>query len=878
MKKFLLLILIVLSFSLILICACVAKDNADNYTIVYATGEGGYIDGETTQEVESGKDGSAVIAVPDDGYEFVKWSDGRTEAARQDVNVTADISVTAEFKVTEPTKEYTVMYQADEGGTINGVAEQSVKEGEDGTEVVAVPSTGYKFVEWSDGKTETTRQDKNVTEDISVTAIFEKLTYTLSYSSTEGGYLLVNTSQTVAYGESGEMVTVFKMVGYKFLGWSDGVTTLDRQEINVTTDITVEAIFEKLTFTVTYTVFGNGYIQGNVIQTVQYGDYTEPVTAIAEEGYKFVKWNDSSDNPERGPERIYSDRTFRATFEIIKYTVQYNVSGGGMIYSAPNQIVAHGQNTITVKAVPNRLYEFKMWSDGVTTAERTDVNVQSDIIVTAIFEKTLCSVIYNVSKNSSMGGHYLIEDGTEYIFGEYEQLVEVGKDTKKVTAVPNDSRFKIIGWSDGYEEAQRQEINVTEDLYFEVYIALETKYAVYNGVGGQIIGKIVQVTDDNGTTEPVTAVPYDGYIFAGWSDFSFATTRNEVNVSGCHTYTAYFEPIEKTFKYEYGDDFGTPLLNTVTVNRYNLQETQFIIPEKSGYEFCGWYIDENYQTMIVNETGKLMLGYYTFCLETDTIFARWKNNDDAEKLTYKVLTVAVDSIHTTLLDSKQEEYVDVDYEMSSIERRIILLIHRKVCDWLNEWFNGEVLFEFDIYYTTAPILDADNFIVGRGSQGLIDYSLFANGIAEVSDLIDSYRSVLTYFCMNDFDRRVHTGSGTGSAKYGCIYLETGAVQLLKNDIRYNSFLEEYTLDWESISNNYSSYSTCAIIMETYLHEFTHTIESKYRYYEIYEYHDYLDVSHPIISAREYLLNIGVVGNQIVGIPKNYWIEGGTKMF
>lgn len=246
MKKYLLSILLVLSFSMVLICACVAKDNADNYTIVYATGEGGYIDGETTQEVESGKDGSAVIAVPDDGYEFVKWSDGRTDATRQDINVSADITVTAEFKLTEPTKEYTVMYQANEGGTINGAAEQSVKEGEAGTEVVAVPGTGYKFVEWSDGKTETTRQDKNVTENITVTAIFEKLTYTLSYSLTEGGYLLGNANQTVTYGENGTKVTAIPNEGYKFVKWSDGETNDTRCDTEINSAISVTAEFEFL--------------------------------------------------------------------------------------------------------------------------------------------------------------------------------------------------------------------------------------------------------------------------------------------------------------------------------------------------------------------------------------------------------------------------------------------------------------------------------------------------------------------------------------------------------------------------------------------------------------------------------------------------------
>ena len=81
---------------------------------------------------------------------------------------------------TENEEQYfTVTYSVSAGGAINGTANQSVKEGEDGTEVTAVPNDGYQFVKWSDGLTEVTRQDKNVTSDISVTAQFKKVKFAL---------------------------------------------------------------------------------------------------------------------------------------------------------------------------------------------------------------------------------------------------------------------------------------------------------------------------------------------------------------------------------------------------------------------------------------------------------------------------------------------------------------------------------------------------------------------------------------------------------------------------------------------------------------------------------------------------------------------------
>ena len=248
LRNFLIIIVVGSIFSSIaLLCGCSIKNQPIYYDLVYIAGEGGYIDGQAEQQLESGKDGLTVVAVPYDGYEFVQWSDGRTEAARQDKNVTADISVTAEFKLKiNPPKIYTVIYQANEGGTISGAAEQSVQDGENGTEVVAVPNEGYKFVKWSDNITEATRQDRNVTKDIVVKAIFEKQTYTLTYVASNGGYLVGNLRQTVTYGESGTKVTAVPNDGYRFVKWSDDKVEDTRCDTEINSSVSVTAEFEFL--------------------------------------------------------------------------------------------------------------------------------------------------------------------------------------------------------------------------------------------------------------------------------------------------------------------------------------------------------------------------------------------------------------------------------------------------------------------------------------------------------------------------------------------------------------------------------------------------------------------------------------------------------
>ena len=68
---------------------------------------------DKTQTVNHGASGSAVTAVPNTGYRFVKWSDGSTANPRTDTNVTGDISVTAEFAI----NTYTVTFDKNGGDT-----------------------------------------------------------------------------------------------------------------------------------------------------------------------------------------------------------------------------------------------------------------------------------------------------------------------------------------------------------------------------------------------------------------------------------------------------------------------------------------------------------------------------------------------------------------------------------------------------------------------------------------------------------------------------------------------------------------------------------------------------------------------------------------
>ncbi len=67
-------------------------------TVTYIVSEGeGVIEGDDVQILEIGSDATEVIAVADDGYAFVEWSDGITDPNRTDFSIEEDMVLEAVF-------------------------------------------------------------------------------------------------------------------------------------------------------------------------------------------------------------------------------------------------------------------------------------------------------------------------------------------------------------------------------------------------------------------------------------------------------------------------------------------------------------------------------------------------------------------------------------------------------------------------------------------------------------------------------------------------------------------------------------------------------------------------------------------------------------
>ena len=108
-------------------------------------------------------------------------------------------------------------------------------------------------------------------------------------------------------------------------------------------------------------------------------------------GYNFTEWTATANASVSEPLSASTTVTFvgnatvTANFTVKTYTLTYTAGSNGSITGTTSQNVNYGGSGTEVTAVPDENYCFVSWSDGVTSASRTDTNVTADIAVVANF-------------------------------------------------------------------------------------------------------------------------------------------------------------------------------------------------------------------------------------------------------------------------------------------------------------------------------------------------------------------------------------------------------------------------------------------------------------------------------------------------------------
>lgn len=393
--------------------------------------------------------------------------------------------------------------------------------------------------------------------------ICPKSQYTITYSASTGGKIQGKAVQKVEIGKYSESVTAVADTGYFFSSWGDGNLKPARKDLMDAGNKAVQAVFKKkVDSKVTYKVSGDGKIEGQMNQTIKYGEWGTSVKATANKGSEFRGWSRSTEAPVRKDKGSGYDTVITAVFQKIgtekdryEYLVlnnelgtlvsptkdPYNSSIGNTAGVSPIQYLDKGQKGEAVQAKAYSHSEFVGWSDGLKDAIRTDTGNGTPLTVYAVFQKkgekkAKITYQFGCPQCGALMRQYWDEDG--FFEGQNVQYLKKGQLGTPIVA-RDYLGYKFVKWSDGYIDLttgkpspkRQDEGDGKEKIISAIYEAKKDvvgdcgpgnkyEYKVRNIYGGYVKGDRVQTLNGCECGSYVLAVPYSGWKFVGWEDAS----------------------------------------------------------------------------------------------------------------------------------------------------------------------------------------------------------------------------------------------------------------------------------------------------------------------------------------------------------------------
>jgi uncharacterized protein (TIGR02145 family) len=333
------------------------------------------------------------------GIDLTQTIPGRTPAGNYSLDMVLTLTGGSKW-----IPEYTLEYIAGDNGSIIGESLQTVSYSEDGSEVTADPDADYHFLMWSDLREDNPRIDTNVTEDISVEAIFESESnpyFLNAYSSPSAGgsVEIQGDTEGLFYHEDEATVIASTSTGYEFIGWSDSneiVSESSTYVFTMTGNRTLVAEFELEEYELTIISGSGGSTEpSSGVHTYTYGQEVI-VYSLPEVDYEFTGWSGDCVGLGDCNLTMTEDKSVSANFEMSSepqnlHVVSYTSSSGGSVLPSL-RVVSSGGTSSSPNVSTNPSYEFVNFSVtvgsgngelNVETGEVTDV--QGDMTIQANF-------------------------------------------------------------------------------------------------------------------------------------------------------------------------------------------------------------------------------------------------------------------------------------------------------------------------------------------------------------------------------------------------------------------------------------------------------------------------------------------------------------
>ncbi len=351
------------------------------------SGSGTYVVGEEV----------TLTALPRTGYRFVRWNDDSVSSTRTITITREGATYTAYFEAV-PRVAISLQSSDSTRGSVSGAGSFY----EDSTTTIrATALPGYHFLRWNDNNTEETRTLTVPRTPTTYTAYFaENARVAVTVASNSANYGTVTGSGVYLAGSLATLRAI-PNTNYRFVRWDDYTTNAAKTITVPSTATTYTAYFEPIPQVSVY-VSRNSSSYGTVTGAgTYYVGSSITITATANAGYHFVRWNDNNTNATRVITVPSSSTTYTASFaanpsvniSLLRNNSSYgSVSGGGYHPAG---------STTTITAAPYSGYRFVRWNDYNTDATRVITVPSSSTSYTAYFERNSSTTIFSENFDSS---------------------------------------------------------------------------------------------------------------------------------------------------------------------------------------------------------------------------------------------------------------------------------------------------------------------------------------------------------------------------------------------------------------------------------------------------------------------------------------------
>ena len=424
----------------VMLSACGSKE----LTINFVTGTSEQIE---TITVKSGKK-LTNLPTPQtrEGYTFDGWFlDREFKTKYTNQTLKKDTTLYAKWVI----KTFKVTFK--DGDQV--LKTETVEYGKSAQPPTVTPKEGYTFYGWD-------KNFDNVKSDLVVNAVWNVKKLLVTFI-TEDNWVIAYVE--VEYGKDATPPTPPTRDGYEFDHWEGDYT-------NVTSDVTIKAVYKKLTYEVRFFVDG---VQVGETQLVKYGEAAQAPANPTKEGYTFVGWDKEFSN-------VTGNLNINAVWEPIKFTVKFVDEDDTVLLEVE---VEYGKDATPPTPPTKEGFQFDRWDGNYT-------NVKSNITVKAVYKVATFEVKF-------------FANGVQV--GE-TQIIEYGKDAVAPQA-PTLPGKEFSHWD-------KEFTNIKSNLVVNAVYTLLTYEIKY-----YFEDQVLNHTPNHYTIDDtITLTPYQiqGYIFLGW--------------------------------------------------------------------------------------------------------------------------------------------------------------------------------------------------------------------------------------------------------------------------------------------------------------------------------------------------------------------------